>query len=88
MMFALYVAFWLQLKSAASAAVTVGILALPTRGQACQKEIYRLLMGVVGVIASIIILLALPTERSLTEISARPPGARRLGFQISLCAPT
>jgi uncharacterized membrane protein YccC len=55
MMLALYVAFWLQLASASSAAVTVGILALPTRGQAYQKAIYRLLMTVVGVVASIVI---------------------------------
>jgi len=37
MMVALYAAFWLQLESASSAAVTVGILALPTRGQTYQK---------------------------------------------------
>jgi uncharacterized membrane protein YccC len=55
MMLALYVAFWLQLASASSAAVTVGILALPTRGQSYQKAIYRLLMTVVGVAASIVI---------------------------------
>jgi uncharacterized membrane protein YccC len=55
MMLALYVAFWLQLASASSAAVTVGILALPTRGQAYQKAIYRLLMTIVGVVASIVI---------------------------------
>ena len=55
MMLALYVAFWLQLASASSAAVTVGILALPTRGQAYQKALYRLLMTVVGVVVSIII---------------------------------
>ena len=36
MMVALYAAFWLQLESASSAAVTVGILALQTRGQAYQ----------------------------------------------------
>ena len=55
MMLALYVAFWLQLASASSAAVTVGILSLQTRGQAYQKALYRLLLTVVGVIASIII---------------------------------
>jgi uncharacterized membrane protein YccC len=55
MMLALYVAFWLQLASASSAAVTVGILSMPTRGQAYQKAIYRLLMTVVGVVVSIVI---------------------------------
>jgi hypothetical protein len=37
MMVALYAAFWLQLENASSAAITVGILALQTRGQAYQK---------------------------------------------------
>ena len=55
MMLGLYVAFWLQLENAYFAAVTVGILSLPTRGQAYQKALYRLLLTVVGVVASIII---------------------------------
>jgi uncharacterized membrane protein YccC len=55
MMVALYAAFWLQLESASSAAVTVGILALQTRGQAYQKAAYRLLATIVGVVASFVI---------------------------------
>ena len=55
MMFSLYVAFWLQLENASFAALTVGILSLQTRGQAYQKALYRLLLTVVGVVASIII---------------------------------
>ena len=55
MMVALYAAFWLQLESASSAAVTVGILALPTRGQAYHKAAYRILATIVGVVASIVI---------------------------------
>jgi uncharacterized membrane protein YccC len=55
MMLALYAAFWLQLGNASVAAVTVGILALSTRGQAYQKAVYRVLMTVVGVVVSIII---------------------------------
>jgi uncharacterized membrane protein YccC len=55
MMLGLYVAFWLQLENAYFAAVTVGILSLPTRGQAYQKALYRLLLTVVRVVASIII---------------------------------
>ena len=39
MMAALYAAFWLQLESASSAAVCVGILALQTRGQAYEKAL-------------------------------------------------
>jgi uncharacterized membrane protein YccC len=52
MMVALYAAFWLQLESASSAAVTVGILALQTRGQAYQKAVYRILCTIIGVVAS------------------------------------
>src|SRR5258707_1003321 len=55
MMVGLYAAFWLQLESASSAAVTVGILALPTRGQAYHKAAYRILATIVGVVASIVI---------------------------------
>jgi uncharacterized membrane protein YccC len=55
MMVALYAAFWLQLESASSAAVTVGILALQTRGLAYQKAAYRALATIVGVVASIVI---------------------------------
>jgi hypothetical protein len=55
MMLALYVAFWLQLENGYIAAFTVGILSLPTRGQAYQKALYQLLMTVVGVAASIVI---------------------------------
>ena len=52
---ALYAAFWLQLESASSAAVCVGILAIPNRGQALQKAVYRFFATVVGVLAYIMI---------------------------------
>ncbi|MGJ4943880.1 FUSC family protein [Bradyrhizobium sp. HKCCYLS1011] len=52
---ALYVGFWLELESPSSAAVTVAILALPTRGQGLEKAGYRLLATVVGFAASIVI---------------------------------
>src|ERR1700724_2388135 len=55
MMVGLYAAFWLQLESASSAAVTVGILSLQTRGQTYHKAAYRVLATVVGVFASIVI---------------------------------
>ena len=55
MMLALFVSFWLQLEAPASAAVTVGILAEPTRGQALDKAGFRLLGTIVGVTASIAI---------------------------------
>jgi uncharacterized membrane protein YccC len=55
MILALFVSFWLQLEAPASAAVTVGILAEPTRGQALDKAGFRLLGTLVGVAASIAI---------------------------------
>jgi len=63
MVLALYVAFWLQLESASSAAVTVGILSLQTRGQAYQKAIYRILATIIGVIASLVLAGLFPQSR-------------------------
>src|SRR5258705_5903714 len=68
MMVALYAAFWLQLESASSAAVTVGVLALQTRGQAYQKAIYRVLATIVGVVASFVIAGLFPQSRDLFVI--------------------
>ncbi|WP_050419751.1 FUSC family protein [Bradyrhizobium tropiciagri] len=55
MILALFVSFWLQLEAPHTAAVTVAILAQPTRGQALDKAAFRLLATVVGVTASIAI---------------------------------
>ncbi|WP_426610476.1 FUSC family protein [Bradyrhizobium sp. McL0616] len=55
MLLALYVSFWLELESPSSAALTVAVLALPTRGQGMEKAGYRLLATAIGVIASIAI---------------------------------
>jgi uncharacterized membrane protein YccC len=52
---ALFVSFWLQLEVPTSAAVTVAILAEPTRGQALDKAAFRLTATILGVIASIAI---------------------------------
>jgi uncharacterized membrane protein YccC len=52
---ALYVSFWLELEAPSSAAATVAILALPTRGQALEKAVFRLIATVLGVAASIAI---------------------------------
>jgi len=68
MMVALYAAFWLQLESASSAAVTVAILARPTRGQAYQKAAYRVLATIIGVVASFVIAGLFPQSRSLFVI--------------------
>ncbi|MFZ0206737.1 MAG: FUSC family protein, partial [Roseiarcus sp.] len=64
-MVALYAAFWLQLQSASSAAVTVGILALQTRGQVYQKAVYRVLATIIGVVASFVIAGLFPQTRDL-----------------------
>jgi uncharacterized membrane protein YccC len=68
MMVGLYAAFWLQLESASSAAVTVGILALPTRGQVYQKAVYRVFATIVGVVASFMIAGLFPQSRDLFVI--------------------
>jgi uncharacterized membrane protein YccC len=52
---ALFVSFWLQLESPTTAALTVVVLAEPTRGQALDKAGFRLLATLVGVTASIAI---------------------------------
>src|SRR5262249_23152014 len=62
---ALYAAFWLQLEAASSAAVCVGILAVPTRGQALEKASFRFLATVVGAAASIALVGALSQTRDL-----------------------
>ena len=60
---ALYVAFWLQLGGASSAAVTVAILAQPTRGAALAKAVNRIAATLVGATMSIVIAGLFPGER-------------------------
>ncbi|SCB09612.1 Uncharacterized membrane protein YccC [Bradyrhizobium shewense] len=55
MLLALYAGFWLELESPSSAALTVAVLTLPTRGQGLEKAGYRLLATAIGVAASIAI---------------------------------
>ena len=52
---ALYVSFWLELEAPSTAALTVAILALPTRGQVIEKAVFRIIATVVGITASIAI---------------------------------
>jgi uncharacterized membrane protein YccC len=47
--------FWLQLEAPFTAALTVVILAEPTRGQALAKAGWRLIATIIGVAASIAI---------------------------------
>src|SRR5262249_61561727 len=51
----LLTSFWLQLEAPFSAALTVLILAEPTRGQALAKAGWRLIATIIGVAASIAI---------------------------------
>lgn len=64
-MVALYAAFWLQLGSPSTAAVTVGILAQPTRGQVLSRAVYRCLGTAVGFIASLVFVALFGQERVL-----------------------
>ncbi len=66
---ALYAGFWLQLEAASSAAITVAILAVPTRGQALEKAGFRLIGTVVGVAASIVIVGAFSQTRDLLLVA-------------------
>lgn len=52
---ALAVSFWLQLEAPASAAITVAILAEPTRGRALEKAFFRLIATIIGLTAAIVI---------------------------------
>jgi uncharacterized membrane protein YccC len=60
---ALYVAFWLQLGGASSAAVTVAILAQPTRGAALSKAANRVAATLIGATMSVVIAGLFPGER-------------------------
>src|SRR6202048_2855625 len=60
---ALFVAFWLQLEEASSAAVTVAILAQPTRGAALSKAVNRVAATLIGATMSVVIAGLFPGER-------------------------
>ena len=60
---ALYVAFWLQLGGASSAAVTVAILAQQTRGAALAKAANRIAATLIGATMSVVIAGLFPGER-------------------------
>lgn len=62
---ALYVSFWLELEAPSTAALTVCILALPTRGQGLEKAGFRLVATVIGVSVSIAIVGAFIQTESL-----------------------
>src|SRR6516225_4610876 len=69
---ALAASFWLELEVPSAAAVTVAILAEPTRGRALEKACFRLIATVIGVTAAIVIVALFSHARSA------PRGLRRL----------
>jgi uncharacterized membrane protein YccC len=66
---ALYASFWLQLDAASSAAVTVAIVAIPTRGQALEKAGFRLIGTIIGVTASIVLIGTFSQARDLLLVA-------------------
>ncbi|HUA56699.1 MAG TPA: FUSC family protein [Candidatus Sulfotelmatobacter sp.] len=62
---ALAASFWLELEVPSSAALTVAILALPTRGQALDKAVYRSIATLIGVTASVAIIAIFSQARDL-----------------------
>jgi uncharacterized membrane protein YccC len=52
---ALYVSFWLSIEMPSMAILTVAIIAEPTRGQALDKAIFRVLATIIGVAVSIVV---------------------------------
>jgi uncharacterized membrane protein YccC len=62
---ALAASFWLDLEAPASAAVTVAILAVPTRGGALDKARFRLAATIIGVTAAIVIVALFSQTRDL-----------------------
>ena len=62
---ALAASFWLELEVPSTAAVTVAILAEPTRGRALEKACSRLIATVIGVTAAIVIVALFSQARDL-----------------------
>src|SRR5262245_34044099 len=55
MVVALAAGFWLQLEAPATAAITVAILAEPSRGRALEKAFFRLIATAIGVTTALVI---------------------------------
>ncbi|MCP9319879.1 FUSC family protein [Acetobacter persici] len=62
---ALSTAFWLQLSSPGSAAVTVMILAQPLRGQVLSKAVYRLMGTMVGAFVALFLTACFNQDRAV-----------------------
>ncbi len=62
---ALSTAFWLQLSSPGTAAVTVMILAQPLRGQVLSKALYRLAGTIIGAFVALFLTACFNQERGV-----------------------
>jgi uncharacterized membrane protein YccC len=65
----LYVSFWLSIETPVTAIITVAIIAEPTRGQAFDKAVFRVLATIIGVTVSIAITGLLSQTRDLSLIA-------------------
>jgi uncharacterized membrane protein YccC len=77
MAIALYGAMWLQLSSPASAAVTVMIVANPSRGGILSKGVWRIMGTVAGAVAAVVIMACFPQQPILFIIA--------FGFWLGVC---
>jgi uncharacterized membrane protein YccC len=77
MAIALYAALWLQLSSPASAAVTVMIVANPSRGGIVSKGLWRIFGTITGAVAAVVIMACFP-QQPLLFITA-------FGFWLGVC---
>jgi uncharacterized membrane protein YccC len=66
---ALYVSFWLSIDTPSMAIITVAIVAEPTRGQALDKAVFRIVATIIGVAASIVIVGLFSQTRDLLLIA-------------------
>ncbi|MCA6110885.1 FUSC family protein [Bradyrhizobium cenepequi] len=66
---ALYVSFWLPLEMPSTAVITVAIIAEPTRGQALEKAVFRVIATIIGVAVSIAITALFSQTRDLLLIA-------------------
>jgi uncharacterized membrane protein YccC len=66
---ALYVSFWLSIETPSMAIITVAIIAEPTRGQALDKAVFRILATIIGIAASIVITGLFSQSRDLLLIA-------------------
>ena len=77
MALAVYAALWLQLSSPASAAVTVMIVANPSRGGILSKGLWRIFGTFTGAVAAVVIMASFPQQPILFLLA--------LGFWLGIC---